>query len=111
MALTLILLILACILEPLLSYIIDPKSLCKHHPIILIKPPQALAIVRQEVAGAMADNEPIARYDSVKNLPYLKACLEESFRLSPPLARGPEHRTPPEGMKIMDEDIARDVVA
>ncbi|KAL2835647.1 benzoate 4-monooxygenase cytochrome P450 [Aspergillus pseudoustus] len=75
----------------------------------LIKNPKVLATVRRELQTVTSD-EPIARYDSVKNLPYLKACPEESLRISPPLARGPERRTPPEGMKIMGEDIAGDVV-
>ncbi|KAF4250829.1 hypothetical protein CNMCM8980_010151 [Aspergillus fumigatiaffinis] len=74
----------------------------------LIKTPHAMATLRKEVAGAFSEGS-IARYASVKNLPYLKACLEESLRLSPPVSRGLERRTPPEGMRIMGEQIPGDV--
>ncbi|KAF4208757.1 hypothetical protein CNMCM8927_008706 [Aspergillus lentulus] len=74
----------------------------------LIKTPHAMATLRKEVAGAFSE-EPTARYASVKNLPYLKACLEESLRLSPPVSRGLERRTPPQGMRIMGEQIPGNV--
>lgn len=47
--------------------------------------------------------EQIAPYSKVKSLPYLKACIEESLRLSPPLARGLERVTPPSGAQIAGE--------
>lgn len=75
----------------------------------LIQNPHALATVRKEVADAFSE-EPIARYASVKNLPYLRACLDESLRLSPPVSRGLERRTPSRGMRIMGEEIPGDVV-
>jgi benzoate 4-monooxygenase len=74
----------------------------------LIKNPHALTTLREEVADAIS-KEPVARYANVKNLPYLKACLDESLRLSPPVSRGLERRTPPEGMRIMGKDIPGDV--
>ncbi|GKZ32115.1 hypothetical protein AbraIFM66950_001254 [Aspergillus brasiliensis] len=70
----------------------------------LIKNPHALEKLREEVSDALLDNE-VAPYAKVRNLPYLKACLEESLRLSPPVSRGLERKTPPEGMYILGERI------
>ncbi|KAB8204508.1 Cytochrome P450 [Aspergillus parasiticus SU-1] len=66
----------------------------------LVRNPHVLIKLRSEVAEAL-DGELIAPYAKVKSLPYLRACLEESLRLSPPLPRGLERKTPPSGMKIM----------
>lgn len=74
----------------------------------LIKNPRSLEILRKEVADALSE-ETIAPYAKVKNLPYLKACLDESLRLSPPVSRGVERRTPPGGMEISGESIPGDV--
>jgi len=70
----------------------------------LIKSPDCFLKLREEVSEAMA-GEKIAPYSKVKSLPYLKACIEESLRLSPPLPRGLERVTPPSGAKIMGEFI------
>ncbi|KAI2946036.1 hypothetical protein CBS147322_7314 [Aspergillus niger] len=70
----------------------------------LIKNPQSLIKLREEVSGAVLENG-VAPYAKVRNLPYLKACLEESLRLSPPVPRGLERKTPPEGMYILGERI------
>ncbi|PWY90379.1 benzoate 4-monooxygenase cytochrome P450 [Aspergillus sclerotioniger CBS 115572] len=74
----------------------------------LLKHPHCLAELRKEVDDALS-GDTIASYEKVRNLPYLKACLEESLRLSPPVSRGLERRTPPEGMRIMGEMIPGDV--
>lgn len=74
----------------------------------LIKSPQSLKKLRDEVASALSEKE-VAPYAKVKNLPYLKACLDESLRLSPPVSRGLERKTPPEGMQILGENIPGNV--
>lgn len=71
----------------------------------LIKHPSALNKLRKEVAGILT-GEQVAPYAKVKSLPYLRACLDESLRLSPPLPRGLERKTPPQGMNIAGEQIA-----
>lgn len=71
----------------------------------LIKLPSALSKLREEVDTALA-GEIVAPYTNVKSLPYLRACLDESLRLSPPVPRGLERKTPPQGMDIMGEQIA-----
>ncbi|KAJ5369769.1 benzoate 4-monooxygenase cytochrome P450 [Penicillium cataractarum] len=71
----------------------------------LIKHPAALSKLRMEVDGALSGGK-VAPFTKVKSLPYLKACLDESLRLSPPVPRGLERKTPPEGMKILGKQIA-----
>ncbi|KAL2846904.1 cytochrome P450 [Aspergillus pseudoustus] len=74
----------------------------------LVKNPQCLSKLRKEVSEAIAGDQ-IAPYSKVKSLPYLKACIDESLRLSPPLPRGLERVTPPEGATIMGEAIPGNV--
>ncbi|KIA75574.1 benzoate 4-monooxygenase cytochrome P450 [Aspergillus ustus] len=74
----------------------------------LVKNPRCLSKLREEVSKAIAGDQ-IAPYSKVKSLPYLKACIDESLRLSPPLPRGLERVTPPEGATIMGEAIAGNV--
>lgn len=74
----------------------------------LIKSPQSLGKLREEVASVQFKNG-VAPYAEVKSLPYLKACLDESLRLSPPVSRGLERKTPPEGMRILGENIPGNV--
>ena len=54
----------------------------------LIKNPRVLCKPPEGVAGAFTEEDKIARCGKVKNLPYLKACLDESLRLSPPVSFG-----------------------
>ena len=60
------------------------------------------------MSGAITGDK-VAPYSKVKNLPYLKACIEESLRLSPPLPRGLERVTPPSGARIIGEFIPGNV--
>jgi cytochrome P450 len=76
----------------------------------LIKNPSQLATLRREVASVLSDDEIIAPYAKVKNLPYLRACLDESLRISPPVAFGLVRKTPPEGVTIFGEFIAGNTV-
>lgn len=76
----------------------------------LSKNPQTLTTLRNEVSAVLSDDDLVAPYAKVKNLPYLKACLEESLRLSPPLTRGLERRTPPQGIQIVGENIPGDTI-
>jgi cytochrome P450 len=66
----------------------------------LLREPRAFLRLRQEVDEAVDSDECVVSYSAVKNLPYLRACLDESMRLSPPLASGLSRKTPPEGMTI-----------
>ncbi|KAJ5113698.1 benzoate 4-monooxygenase cytochrome P450 [Penicillium angulare] len=74
----------------------------------LLKSPKVLVALRREIDEALS-GETIAPFSKVKNLPFLRACIDEGLRLSPPIARGLERKTPPEGMRIMDQHIAGNV--
>ncbi|KAE8375833.1 cytochrome P450 [Aspergillus bertholletiae] len=67
----------------------------------LLKNPTCLARLRDEIDSVLHDDEAVAPYDKVKHLPYLRACLDESLRLTPPNTMSVNRLTPPEGMSIM----------
>ncbi|KAL3450480.1 cytochrome P450 [Aspergillus insuetus] len=69
-----------------------------HHPADLQK-------LRDEVDSVLTEEEVIAPHDKVKNLPFLRACLDEAMRLSPPTSAGLPRRTPAEGTQILGEWI------
>jgi cytochrome P450 len=74
----------------------------------LVKHPAALAKLRQEIDAVLDPTVEVAPYESVRHLPYLRACLDESLRLYPPSTFGLPRRTPPEGAPILGEYIAGD---
>lgn len=76
----------------------------------LIKNPPKLATLRREVASVLPSEDIIAPYAKVKNLPYLRACLDESLRISPPVAFSLVRKTPPEGVTILGEFIPGNTV-
>ncbi|KAL4915002.1 cytochrome P450 [Aspergillus aurantiobrunneus] len=74
----------------------------------LLQHPECLCQLREEVDSVLDEDEVVAAYDKVKNLPYLRACLDEALRLFPPTSAGLPRRTPPEGASIMGEWIPGD---
>lgn len=66
----------------------------------LLKNPPVYAKLREELDNALSDKNAIPSYSSVQQLPYLRACLDESLRLVPPLSYGLPRITPPEGAII-----------
>ncbi|KAJ9664888.1 hypothetical protein H2201_004940 [Coniosporium apollinis] len=71
----------------------------------LLRNPACLARLREEVDSVLDPAEVVAPYDKVKHLPYLRACLDESLRITPPTTFGLPRRTPPEGAPILGEYI------
>ncbi|KAJ9503764.1 hypothetical protein H2202_000903 [Exophiala xenobiotica] len=67
----------------------------------LLKNPSCLAKLRAEVDSAMDPDETVPAYDRVKHLPYLRACLDESLRMTPPNTMSIPRMTSPQGMSIM----------
>lgn len=77
----------------------------------LIQHPDAMARLREEIDPVFDESsnnqeedeeeETVAPYDKLKNLPYLRACLDESLRITPPNTMNVPRTTPPEGMSIM----------
>jgi cytochrome P450 len=61
----------------------------------LLKHPQILEQLREEVDAALDPEDVVAPYDKVKHLPYLRACLDESLRLFPPTPHGLPRTTHP----------------
>ena len=74
----------------------------------LLKNPGCFEKLRRELDDALDDDEDVAAYDKVKHLPYLRACLDESMRLTPPNTMNVPRLTPPGGMSIMGHWIAGD---
>lgn len=74
----------------------------------LLKNPTCMKKLREELDEAMDDDEVVAPYSKVKHLPYLRACIDESLRMLPPVIFGLPRRTPPEGSTILGEHIAGD---
>ncbi|CAM1506349.1 Fc.00g059900.m01.CDS01 [Cosmosporella sp. VM-42] len=74
----------------------------------LLRHPVAMQRLRQEIDTVMDPNETVAPYDKVKHLPYLRAVLDESLRLTPPSSFGLPRRTPPGGWNVSSEYIAGD---
>ncbi|KAK5456917.1 hypothetical protein LTS15_004697 [Exophiala xenobiotica] len=75
---------------------------------LLLKHHAQLKRLREELAGVLEDDEVVAPYDKVKQLPFLRACLDESMRLLPPTTFGLPRRTPPEGAPVLGDYIAGD---
>ncbi|KAL7907296.1 cytochrome P450 [Trichoderma velutinum] len=71
-----------------------------HAMYFLMKAPAALSRLREELQAALDGSQEVAKYATVKNLPYLHACINESLRLLPPVAFGLNRMTPPEGLMI-----------
>jgi benzoate 4-monooxygenase len=72
---------------------------------LLIRHPDHLATLREEVDSVLQQEDIVAPYDTVKNLPFLRACLDEAMRIIPPTSAGLPRRTPPEGARILGEWI------
>ncbi|KAL2851908.1 cytochrome P450 [Aspergillus pseudoustus] len=71
---------------------------------LLIRHPAHMETLRDEV-DAVLDDEVVAPFEKVRNLPFLRACLDEAMRIIPPTSAGLPRRTPPEGAMIMGEWI------
>ena len=73
----------------------------------LIRHPEHLQTLRTEVDSALGTSREhiVTPYAAVKDLPFLRACLDESLRLMPPTPHGLPRRTPAEGTNIMGQWI------
>ena len=71
----------------------------------LLKNPACMKKLRQEIDETLDEDEEIAPYEKVKYLPYLRACLDESLRIFPPISHGLTRQVPAEGSEIAGEYI------
>lgn len=62
----------------------------------LLKNPESMRKLREELDEALGTDEVIAPWSKMKRLPYLRACIDESMRLSPPVATDLIRKTPPD---------------
>lgn len=74
----------------------------------LLRNRTCLEQARAEVDAVLDADEVVAPYDKVRYLPYLRACLDESLRLTPPSSFVLPRKTPPEGAQIAGQFIAGD---
>jgi cytochrome P450 len=72
---------------------------------LLIRHPQHMKTLTAELDAVLDDDEVVAPYDKIKDLPFLRASLDEGMRLIPPTSMALPRRTPPEGAQILDEWI------
>lgn len=70
---------------------------------LLIRHPVHLGTLREELDTVLDAEEVVAPYDKVKDLPFLRACIDEGLRIIPPTSAGLPRRTPPEGSHILGE--------
>jgi cytochrome P450 len=75
----------------------------------LLKNPKYMAKLREELDEVLNEDEVVASYGKVNHLPYLRACIDESLRMLPPVIFGLPRRTPLEGALILDDFIAGDI--
>ncbi|KAJ0122747.1 isotrichodermin c-15 hydroxylase [Diaporthe amygdali] len=67
----------------------------------LLRNPGALARLQSEIRGAFAGEEAELAFAAVSKLPYLRAVIDESLRIHPPLPAG-INRVVPEGGAVID---------
>ena len=60
---------------------------------LLIKHDKVREKLLEELDSALDDLEIVPTYDQVKDLPYLRACVDEGLRLRPPLSLGLPRKT------------------
>jgi cytochrome P450 len=75
---------------------------------LLYKNPRVLAKLREELDPVMG-NRDVPLYDSVANLPYLRACIEESLRIRPASTMGLPRVVPEGGRMIAGKFIEEGV--
>ncbi|KAJ5460753.1 uncharacterized protein N7458_002305 [Penicillium daleae] len=74
----------------------------------LLKNPTCMNRLREELDEVLDKDEIVASYGKIKHLPYLRACIDESLRMMPPVIFGLPRRTPLEGAPILDDFVAGD---
>lgn len=73
----------------------------------IVRHPEAMKILRAEIDEALSPDDVIAPWHKVKNLPYLRACIDESMRLSPPVATDLLRKTPSKGTYTVDGTVVK----
>ncbi|EPE08879.1 benzoate 4-monooxygenase cytochrome p450 [Ophiostoma piceae UAMH 11346] len=74
----------------------------------LLRNPHVMDKLRAELDATLSPDEVVVPYQKIKYLPYLRAVLDESLRMSPPTSFGLPRRTPPQGRSIGNQYIPGD---
>lgn len=75
---------------------------------LLYKHPEVLAKLREELDAATGTAE-VPSYEELTNLPYLRACIEESLRVRPASSMGLPRVVPKGGRRIAGQFVDEDV--
>ena len=67
---------------------------------LLASHPATLRKLREELSAVMGSESTTPAFDKLMACPYLRACLDESLRLRPPVAIGLPRVTPPQGATV-----------
>ena len=74
---------------------------------MLIKHPEAMQKLRQEIDPTMVDvNDGVAVFSRVQDLKYLRACIDEALRLRPALPPGLPREVPKGGAQVAGHYLA-----
>jgi cytochrome P450 len=68
----------------------------------LLKNPKCKEKLRKELDEVLDEDKIVLSYRKIKHLPCLRACIDESLRMLPPVIFGLPRRTPLEGAPILD---------
>ncbi|KAI0508534.1 cytochrome P450 [Xylaria bambusicola] len=71
----------------------------------LVRYPHTFSQLRAELDSVLSPDVEVAPWSKVKNLPYLRACIDEAMRLAPPVATELIRRTPPDASIIIDGEV------
>ncbi|KAH8196083.1 hypothetical protein TruAng_009739 [Truncatella angustata] len=71
----------------------------------LLRNPDTFHKLRTELDSVLSPTDAVAPWHKIKNLPYLHACIDESMRLSPPVATDLIRRTPPDRTTVIGGEV------
>jgi cytochrome P450 len=75
----------------------------------LLLNPKSLKTLREELDAVLDADEVVAPYHKIKDLPYVRAVLDESMRMNAPSQFSMPRKTPPQGASIAGHYIQGDV--
>jgi cytochrome P450 len=71
----------------------------------LLRYPETFHELRKELDSVLSPTDSVAPWQKIKSLPYLRACIDESMRLAPPVATDLIRRTPPDRAMVIDGEV------
>ncbi|KAI0465547.1 benzoate 4-monooxygenase cytochrome P450 [Xylaria cf. heliscus] len=71
----------------------------------LLRYPHTLVKLRAELDSTLSPDERVVPWGKVRDLPYLRACIDEAMRLAPPSATELIRCTPPDTSVLIDGEV------